>query len=57
MEMVGKEAWKDEGLFPQKESGSKHLLLPVTTSYQAFKSSMEQAISHHMHLLPTDSSS
>uniref|UniRef100_A0A3B4G685 G2/M-phase specific E3 ubiquitin protein ligase n=1 Tax=Pundamilia nyererei TaxID=303518 RepID=A0A3B4G685_9CICH len=29
------------------EPESKHLLLPVTSSYQAFKSSMEQAISHH----------
>lgn len=46
--------WRDEGLFPQSEPESKHLLLPVTSSYQAFKSSMEQAISHHVHLLPTD---
>uniref|UniRef100_A0A3Q4BEQ2 Uncharacterized protein n=1 Tax=Mola mola TaxID=94237 RepID=A0A3Q4BEQ2_MOLML len=38
----------DEGLFPQREPGSKHLILPVTSSYQAFKSSMEQVISHHM---------
>uniref|UniRef100_A0A3B4G9Q8 G2/M-phase specific E3 ubiquitin protein ligase n=1 Tax=Pundamilia nyererei TaxID=303518 RepID=A0A3B4G9Q8_9CICH len=30
------------GLFPQSEPESKHLLLPVTSSYQAFKSSMEQ---------------
>lgn len=44
----------DEGLFPQREPSSKHLLLPVTSSYPAFKSSMEQAISHHVHLLPTD---
>uniref|UniRef100_A0A8C4H7H2 G2/M-phase specific E3 ubiquitin protein ligase n=1 Tax=Dicentrarchus labrax TaxID=13489 RepID=A0A8C4H7H2_DICLA len=43
------------GLFPQREPNSKHLLLPVTSSYQAFKSSMEQAISHHVHLLPTES--
>uniref|UniRef100_A0A671VAR0 G2/M-phase specific E3 ubiquitin protein ligase n=1 Tax=Sparus aurata TaxID=8175 RepID=A0A671VAR0_SPAAU len=34
----------DEGLFPQRELGSKHLLLPVTSSYQAFKSSMEQTM-------------
>ncbi|XP_028994917.1 G2/M phase-specific E3 ubiquitin-protein ligase [Betta splendens] len=43
----------DKGLFPQSEPGSNHLLLPVTSSYQAFKGSMEQAISHHVHLLPT----
>ncbi|XP_035529471.1 G2/M phase-specific E3 ubiquitin-protein ligase [Morone saxatilis] len=49
------EVWRDEGLFPQREPNSKHLLLPVTSSYQAFKSSMEQAISHHVHLLPTAS--
>lgn len=49
------ETWRDEGLFPQREPGSKHLLLPVTSSYLAFKSSMEQAISHHVHLLPTES--
>ncbi|XP_074548313.1 G2/M phase-specific E3 ubiquitin-protein ligase [Halichoeres trimaculatus] len=46
---------KDCGLFPQSEPDSKRLLLPVTSSYQAFKSSMEQAVSHHMHLLPTES--
>ncbi|KAM9341595.1 G2/M phase-specific E3 ubiquitin-protein ligase [Symphorus nematophorus] len=46
---------EDEGLFPQREPGSKHLLLPVTSSYQAFKSSMEQAVSHQVHLLPTES--
>ncbi|XP_026194631.1 G2/M phase-specific E3 ubiquitin-protein ligase isoform X2 [Anabas testudineus] len=46
---------RDEGLFPQSEPGSKHLLLPVSSSYQAFKSSMEQAISHHVHLFPTES--
>ncbi|XP_076604161.1 G2/M phase-specific E3 ubiquitin-protein ligase [Chaetodon auriga] len=51
----GGEMWRDEGLFPQRELSSKHLLLPVTSSYQAFKSSMEQAISHHVHLLPTES--
>ncbi len=50
-----REVWRDEGLFPQREPGSKHLLLPVTSSYKAFKSSMEQAVSHHVHLLPTDS--
>ncbi|KAI3367481.1 hypothetical protein L3Q82_026203, partial [Scortum barcoo] len=48
------ELWRDEGLFPQSERDSKHLLLPVTSSYQAFKSSMEQAISHHVHLLPME---
>lgn len=47
--------WRDKGLFPQSEPESRHLLLPVTTSYQTFKSSMEQAISHHVHLLPTES--
>ncbi|KAM7376450.1 hypothetical protein PAMP_006183 [Pampus punctatissimus] len=49
----GMEELRDEGLFPQSEPSSKHLLLPVTSSYKAFKSSMEQAISHHVHLLPT----
>lgn len=52
---AGGEVFQDEGLFPQRELGSKHLLLPVTSSYQAFKSSMEQAISHRVHLLPTES--
>ncbi|XP_056248562.1 G2/M phase-specific E3 ubiquitin-protein ligase [Seriola aureovittata] len=51
----GTEEAGDEGLFPQSEPSSKHLLLPVTSSYQAFKSSMEQAVSHHMHLLPMES--
>ncbi|XP_040915885.1 G2/M phase-specific E3 ubiquitin-protein ligase [Toxotes jaculatrix] len=51
----GTDEWRDEGLFPQSEPSSKHLLLPVTSSYQAFKSSMEQAVSHHVHLLPTHS--
>ncbi|KAK5886950.1 hypothetical protein CesoFtcFv8_017929 [Champsocephalus esox] len=44
------------GLFPQSKPASKHLLLPISSSYQAFKSSMEQVISHHVHLLPTQSS-
>lgn len=48
------EMWGDEGLFPQREPSSKHLLLPVSSSYPAFKSAMEQAISHHVHLLPTE---
>ncbi|XP_072221279.1 G2/M phase-specific E3 ubiquitin-protein ligase [Leuresthes tenuis] len=47
--------WRDKGLFPQSKPESKVLLLPVTSSYQAFKSSMEQAISHHAHLLPSES--
>ncbi|XP_044022635.1 G2/M phase-specific E3 ubiquitin-protein ligase isoform X2 [Siniperca chuatsi] len=47
--------WRDNGLLPQSEPASKHLLLPVTSSYQAFKSSMEQAVSHHVRLLPTES--
>lgn len=51
----GEEVWRDEGLFPQRRPSSKHLLLPVTSSYQAFKGSMEQAISHQVHLLPTES--
>uniref|UniRef100_H3CA88 G2/M-phase specific E3 ubiquitin protein ligase n=1 Tax=Tetraodon nigroviridis TaxID=99883 RepID=H3CA88_TETNG len=38
----------------QRELGSKHLLLPVTSSYQAFKGSMEQAVSRHVHLLPSE---
>ncbi|XP_070698354.1 G2/M phase-specific E3 ubiquitin-protein ligase-like [Pempheris klunzingeri] len=50
-----REVHRDEGLFPQSEPGSKRLLLPVITSYQAFKSSMEQAVSHRVHLLPTES--
>ncbi|XP_054469569.1 G2/M phase-specific E3 ubiquitin-protein ligase isoform X2 [Anoplopoma fimbria] len=50
-----REPLRDEGLFPQSEPSSKRLLLPVSSSYQAFKSSMEQAVSHHVHLLPTPS--
>ncbi|XP_056282143.1 G2/M phase-specific E3 ubiquitin-protein ligase isoform X3 [Pseudoliparis swirei] len=42
---------RDEGLFPQSEPGTNLLLLPVSSSYQAFKTSMEQAVSHHVHLL------
>uniref|UniRef100_A0A3B3YY10 HECT domain-containing protein n=1 Tax=Poecilia mexicana TaxID=48701 RepID=A0A3B3YY10_9TELE len=42
--------WWDDGLFPQCKPATNHLLLPVTSTYKAFKSSMEQAISHHMHL-------
>ncbi|KAM9708988.1 G2/M phase-specific E3 ubiquitin-protein ligase [Menidia menidia] len=49
------EEWSDNGLFPQSKPESRVLLLPVTSSYQAFKSSMEQAISHHAHLLPSES--
>uniref|UniRef100_A0A8C2XFB8 G2/M-phase specific E3 ubiquitin protein ligase n=1 Tax=Cyclopterus lumpus TaxID=8103 RepID=A0A8C2XFB8_CYCLU len=45
----------ERGLFPQSEPGYNRLLLPVCSSYQAFKSSMEQAVSHHVHLLPTAS--
>ncbi|XP_068195163.1 G2/M phase-specific E3 ubiquitin-protein ligase [Antennarius striatus] len=48
----GMEVWNDEGLFPQRKPGSKHLLLPVTSTYQGFKGCMEQAISHHVHLHP-----
>lgn len=40
-----RECLKDEGLLPERELGSKRLLLPVTSSYQAFKSCMERAIS------------
>ncbi|XP_076022181.1 G2/M phase-specific E3 ubiquitin-protein ligase [Genypterus blacodes] len=46
--------WREEKLFPQSQPSSNQLFLPVTSSYQAFKSSMEQAISHHMHLLPSE---
>lgn len=49
------QGWRDEGLFPQSRPESKHLLLPVTSSYSTFKSSMEQAVSHHTHMLPSDS--
>nr|XP_057946429.1 G2/M phase-specific E3 ubiquitin-protein ligase-like [Doryrhamphus excisus]XP_057946430.1 G2/M phase-specific E3 ubiquitin-protein ligase-like [Doryrhamphus excisus] len=42
----------EEGVFPQSKPDKNLLLLPVTSSYGVFKSSMEQAISHHMHLLP-----
>ncbi|XP_042356642.1 G2/M phase-specific E3 ubiquitin-protein ligase [Plectropomus leopardus] len=48
-------ARRDEGLFPQSVPASKHLLLPVCSSYRAFKSSMEQAVSHRVHLLPSGS--
>uniref|UniRef100_A0A8C9ZI71 G2/M-phase specific E3 ubiquitin protein ligase n=1 Tax=Sander lucioperca TaxID=283035 RepID=A0A8C9ZI71_SANLU len=44
-----------QGLFPQRDPGSRRLLLPVSSTYRAFKSSMEQAVSHHAHLLPTHS--
>ncbi|XP_069391325.1 G2/M phase-specific E3 ubiquitin-protein ligase isoform X1 [Paralichthys olivaceus] len=50
----GEEELSDGGLFPQSEPSSNHLLLPVTSSYQSFKSCMEQAISHHVHLLPSE---
>ncbi|KAG7510907.1 G2 M phase-specific E3 ubiquitin-protein ligase [Solea senegalensis] len=46
---------KDGGLFPQSDPSRRHLLLPVTSTYEAFKSSMEQAVSHHLHLLPSKS--
>ncbi|XP_022067648.2 G2/M phase-specific E3 ubiquitin-protein ligase [Acanthochromis polyacanthus] len=42
---------RDEGLFPQSHPESKRLLLPISSSYQNFKSSMEQAVSHRVHLL------
>ncbi|XP_070776943.1 G2/M phase-specific E3 ubiquitin-protein ligase [Enoplosus armatus] len=51
----GRGVWRDDTLFPQSEPASKHLLLPITSSYQAFKSSMEHAVSHYVHLLPTES--
>ncbi|KAM9842566.1 G2/M phase-specific E3 ubiquitin-protein ligase [Aulostomus maculatus] len=50
----GRAVCRDEGLFPQSKPGSNLLLLPVTSSYEAFKGSMEQAISHHMHLVPSE---
>ncbi|KAF0043779.1 hypothetical protein F2P81_002937 [Scophthalmus maximus] len=40
----GEREWEYGGLFPQSEPSSKLLLLPVTSSYGAFKSSMEQAV-------------
>ncbi|MEQ2269981.1 hypothetical protein XENORESO_013230, partial [Xenotaenia resolanae] len=46
--------WWVEALFPQSKPVSNNLILPVTSTYKAFKSSMEQAISHHVHLLPLD---
>ncbi|XP_054861529.1 G2/M phase-specific E3 ubiquitin-protein ligase isoform X2 [Amphiprion ocellaris] len=46
----------DEGLFPQSHLESRRLLLPVSSSYQNFKSSVEQAVSHQVHLLlPSES--
>ncbi|XP_054652669.1 G2/M phase-specific E3 ubiquitin-protein ligase [Dunckerocampus dactyliophorus] len=42
----------EECLFPQSKPDKNLLLLPVTSSYGVFKSSMEQVVSHHMHLLP-----
>ncbi|XP_015248024.1 PREDICTED: G2/M phase-specific E3 ubiquitin-protein ligase [Cyprinodon variegatus] len=50
----GVEQWLDEGLFPQSKPTSNKLLLPVTSTYKAFKCSMEHAISHHIHLFPLD---
>ncbi|KAM8913942.1 G2/M phase-specific E3 ubiquitin-protein ligase isoform 1-T2 [Spinachia spinachia] len=50
-----RESLKDEGLLPERELCSKRLLLPVTSSYQAFKSCMEQAVSSQVHLLPPSS--
>uniref|UniRef100_A0A3Q3KAW1 PHD-type domain-containing protein n=1 Tax=Monopterus albus TaxID=43700 RepID=A0A3Q3KAW1_MONAL len=47
--------WRDGGMFPQSEPSSKHLLLPVISTYQAFKSSMEQSVSHHVHLISMES--
>uniref|UniRef100_A0A8C7Z0N4 G2/M-phase specific E3 ubiquitin protein ligase n=1 Tax=Oryzias sinensis TaxID=183150 RepID=A0A8C7Z0N4_9TELE len=46
------ESSADEGLFPQSRPESRSLHLPITSTYKAFKSCMEQAISHHVHLLP-----
>uniref|UniRef100_A0A3P8T310 G2/M-phase specific E3 ubiquitin protein ligase n=1 Tax=Amphiprion percula TaxID=161767 RepID=A0A3P8T310_AMPPE len=46
----------DEGLFPQSHLESRRLLLPVSSSYRNFKSSVEQAVSHQVHLLlPSES--
>ncbi|XP_041668056.1 G2/M phase-specific E3 ubiquitin-protein ligase [Cheilinus undulatus] len=52
---AGRGAQRDSGLFPQSEPDSKHLLLPVTSTYTTFKSAVEQAVSHHVHLLPMES--
>ncbi|CAL8288188.1 unnamed protein product [Gadus morhua 'NCC'] len=44
----------EEALFPRSDPSANLLLLPSTSScYQAFKSSLEQAVSHHTHLLHT----
>nr|XP_020442049.1 G2/M phase-specific E3 ubiquitin-protein ligase isoform X2 [Monopterus albus] len=55
MDRPGSEEWRDGGMFPQSEPSSKHLLLPVISTYQAFKSSMEQSVSHHVHLISMES--
>ncbi|CAL8273850.1 unnamed protein product [Merluccius merluccius] len=45
---------RDEALFPQSDPSTNRLLLPSnSSSYQAFKSSLEQAVSHRTHLLYT----
>ncbi|CAN9501943.1 unnamed protein product [Ophioblennius macclurei] len=52
----GKSKRRSEGsLFPLSMPESKLLLLPIASSYEAFKSAMEQAVSHHVHLLPSES--
>ncbi|XP_063765618.1 G2/M phase-specific E3 ubiquitin-protein ligase isoform X2 [Eleginops maclovinus] len=40
----GKEVVREEGLFPRSKPASKHLLLPISSSYPDFKRSMEQVI-------------
>ncbi|XP_061741980.1 G2/M phase-specific E3 ubiquitin-protein ligase isoform X2 [Nerophis ophidion] len=42
---------EEESLFPQSKPERNVLLLPITSSYQAFKKCMEQAVSHQVHLL------
>ncbi|XP_061843656.1 G2/M phase-specific E3 ubiquitin-protein ligase [Nerophis lumbriciformis] len=42
---------EEESLFPQSKPDQNVLLLPATSSYQAFKKCMEQAVSHQVHLL------
>lgn len=44
----------DEGVFPQILLESRRLLLPISSNYQSFKSSMEQVVSHRVHLMPSD---
>ncbi|XP_028293943.1 G2/M phase-specific E3 ubiquitin-protein ligase [Gouania willdenowi] len=44
-----------DGLFPQWQSDGRRLLLPLSSSYRHFKSSMEQVVSNRLHLLTNHS--